>query len=132
MFLLIRSMSLIIVGDCSSFTFHNVSINTVVDGDMKIKLNSFTFHNVSINTIILRRPRFRPRVFTFHNVSINTDFQVFTFLCRTSLHSIMFLLIRNNASGMPVSILCFTFHNVSINTIYRISALRTFDLLYIP
>ena len=34
-----------------NFTFHNVSINTVVDGDMKIKLN--TLHSTMILLILL-------------------------------------------------------------------------------
>ena len=50
MFLLIQPFSIRLNKYCSIFTFHNVSINTLVPlSDIIISLN-FTFHNVSINT----------------------------------------------------------------------------------
>ena len=97
------------------FTFHNVSINTLLKlflNILQIALHSimfllipfdfsssgfmpnyFTFHNVSINTSLLPSPSNLVLYFTFHNVSINTtpdDFVGNTFY---TLHSIMFLLI---------------------------------------
>ena len=38
-----------------------------------VTLYSFTFHNVSINTIELKYEPDGQKDFTFHNVSINTD-----------------------------------------------------------
>ena len=35
-------------------------------------MNIFTFHNVSINSIVLSRRKSSEDVFTFHNVSINS------------------------------------------------------------
>ena len=59
-----------------TFTFHNVSINSVTHRGIYKRNTEFTFHNVSINSesfggyggIIL--------LFTFHNVSINSDIRL--------------------------------------------------------
>ena len=60
------------------------------------------------------------KIFTFHNVSINTNRTLLALMLRKlSLHSTMFLLILNQASGYFV-VTDFTFHNVSINTGNRI------------
>ena len=33
-----------------TFTFHNVSINSIIAGDHTSMVDTFTFHNVSINS----------------------------------------------------------------------------------
>ena len=55
---------------------------------------NFTFHNVSINTVIVDTKLKDIRFFTFHNVSINTEQGQFVIYVSPSLHSTMFLLIR--------------------------------------
>ena len=60
--------------------------------------SSFTFHNVSINTntrIYMQNQRLP---FTFHNVSINTKIRKPLILLHGNhLHSTMFLLIRHHS-----------------------------------
>ena len=94
MFLLIQQTWLWKQSLICSFTFHNVSINTVTNSYPVSRNALFTFHNVSINTFSFPTADAVLHDFTFHNVSINT---VYNFC---SDH------IRN----------LFTFHNVSINT----------------
>ena len=95
MFLLIRGSTTGIVTSVSSFTFHNVSINTSVTcivTDWPKSLHSTMFLLIpGANLNQLRDSN----VFTFHNVSINTGF--------------------SRAWTVPLSS-TFTFHNVSINT----------------
>ena len=50
MFLLILTRSLLDSLSFSSFTFHNVSINSVIPFGCGVSYSSFTFHNVSINS----------------------------------------------------------------------------------
>ena len=78
-------------------------------------LACFTFHNVSINTIIEQSLDIDFDYFTFHNVSINTKQDGCDNRCDMTLHSTMFLLIRVSDSS-PFHSPSFTFHNVSINT----------------
>ena len=116
MFLLIRDSPRYQSGFASTFTFHNVSINTTVltrllrlqqslhstmflliQEEEKVKeLHSwdFTFHNVSINTNVYADLYGLAPVFTFHNVSINTVWQAWQSSRERPLHSTMFLLIR--------------------------------------
>ena len=54
----------------------------------------FTFHNVSINSILIHQPCFKFFLFTFHNVSINSVEDFDRLLNNLNLHSIMYLLIR--------------------------------------
>ena len=72
MFLLILCSS-----DCrrtglSSFTFHDVSINTIRKTKPAKKFHNFTFHDVSINTFFVSPYGIGQAIFTFHDVSINT------------------------------------------------------------
>ena len=97
MFLLILCSS-----DCrrtglSSFTFHDVSINTIRKTKPAKKFHNFTFHDVSINTFFVSPYGIGQAIFTFHDVSINTKCSSFL-LCVTP---------------------AFTFHDVSINTVYE-------------
>ena len=98
MFLLILCSS-----DCrrtglSSFTFHDVSINTIRKTKPAKKFHNFTFHDVSINTFFVSPYGIGQAIFTFHDVSINTKCSSFL-LCVTP---------------------AFTFHDVSINTVYQL------------
>ena len=54
MFLLILSCVAYVFETVESFTFHNVSINTVYYGVVVCYPIFFTFHNVSINTFAER------------------------------------------------------------------------------
>ena len=71
MFLLIRWKHWLTGARTSTFTFHNVSINTDTQKFAFLFEFEFTFHNVSINTIVI------------HQMSIHISY----------LHSTMFLLI---------------------------------------
>ena len=80
-------------------------------------LSSFTFHDVSINTIRKTKPAKKFHNFTFHDVSINTiitQLYVFAFI---TLHSTMFLLIQESEGFNLYCLPVFTFHDVSINTV---------------
>ena len=77
------------------FTFHNVSINTEKRHRISLLRCYFTFHNVSINTMaVYLIALVFLSVFTFHNVSINTIIRKILFPAYWSLHSTLFLLIR--------------------------------------
>ena len=54
---------------------------------------NFTFHNVSINTVVAMQTTKTSYIFTFHNVSINTLKKAQEPHMFHTLHSIMFLLI---------------------------------------
>ena len=121
------------------FTFHNVSINTAVELSFNRHYLHFTFHNVSINTLYSTVSAFFCEIFTFHNVSINTTAKKTVSLTGKTLHSTMFLLIRNKSTRdtekvaalhstmfllihlygtmLMIHTCTFTFHNVSINTV---------------
>ena len=77
-----------------TFTFHNVSINIIKAITLTNTVNEFTFHNVSINTVTAEDNYVMKHTFTFHNVSINTKEKNILYLHFTNLHSTMFLLIR--------------------------------------
>ena len=94
MFLLIRWKHWLTGARTSTFTFHNVSINTDTQKFAFLFEFEFTFHNVSINTIVI------------HQMSIHISY----------LHSTMFLLILFYGDDIINMIAGFTFHNVSINT----------------
>ena len=55
---------------------------------------AFTFHNVSINTVLSAEIIKAMCLFTFHNVSINTETMQVLTVIHSTLHSTMFLLIR--------------------------------------
>ena len=78
-----------------SFTFHHVSIKTKTYACCCVFNKSFTFHHVSIKTLLKRYLAWVTKRFTFHHVSIKT-FQ--------SAHTIH-------------TALEFTFHHVSIKTL---------------
>ena len=98
------------------FTFHNVSINTLLPSVPDHLRVIFTFHNVSINTCRFLRKKGDCRRFTFHNVSINTIGKYGHKKPVKNLHSTMFLLIRETWLNYKLLAGKFTFHNVSINT----------------
>ena len=78
------------------FTFHDVSINT---GSKKLRFfvsPIFTFHDVSINTIRKTKPAKKFHNFTFHDVSINTIVDQGRVMRYVTLHSTMFLLILDS------------------------------------
>ena len=81
--------------DLIIFTFHNVSINTGGGSTVVAGMTVFTFHNVSINTVKAILPDSLTTIFTFHNVSINTEIVLCEECTYMTLHSTMFLLIRN-------------------------------------
>ena len=116
MFLLILKKKEEITMLLSSFTFHNVSINTLAHPTAQTShislhstmfllirhhhteivhdLKNFTFHNVSINTTETSTRMEMWLDFTFHNVSINTEQKKYNgYQLFASLHSTMFLLI---------------------------------------
>ena len=72
MFLLIQRRSCACIRRSPLFTFHNVSINTLLHLSSHRSTCKFTFHNVSINTGSVHRYVYAEYEFTFHNVSINT------------------------------------------------------------
>ena len=94
MFLLIQQTWLWKQSLICSFTFHNVSINTVTNSYPVSRNALFTFHNVSINTFSFPTADAVLHDFTFHNVSINTGRSTDSWTSQCSLHSTMFLLIR--------------------------------------
>ena len=94
MFLLIRWKHWLTGARTSTFTFHNVSINTDTQKFAFLFEFEFTFHNVSINTVTAEDNYVMKHTFTFHNVSINTKEKNILYLHFTNLHSTMFLLIR--------------------------------------
>ena len=75
MFLLILSIAVCFLPEISTFTFHNVSINSSCPTLPLLVLLPFTFHNVSINSYYIDPG--------------DSDF-------KKHLHSTMFLLIRLN------------------------------------
>ena len=93
MFLLIQQTWLWKQSLICSFTFHNVSINTVTNSYPVSRNALFTFHNVSINTFSFPTADAVLHDFTFHNVSINTRTTGRGCWGIRSLHSTMFLLI---------------------------------------
>ena len=93
MFLLIQQTWLWKQSLICSFTFHNVSINTVTNSYPVSRNALFTFHNVSINTVYNFCSDHIRNFFTFHNVSINTRTTGRGCWGIRSLHSTMFLLI---------------------------------------
>ena len=111
MFLLIHLNCFALNRLVSSFTFHNVSINTNLqcrDGrGYWLALHSIIF-------LLIRNPRKAvPSLsfnFTFHNVSINTTIQ----------------------KKSSIAFYNFTFHNVSINTVEALALCLLSDFLYIP
>ena len=58
----------------------------------------FTFHNVSINTIVSAMCSRTDSSFTFHNVSINTIVEAEDSDMKATLHSTMFLLILTSST----------------------------------
>ena len=103
--------------ELEKFTFHNVSINTILPSWSKL-LHYLHLHSTMF-LLILEPPQHiatRWKKFTFHNVSINTVNCYDTDSVRGYLHSTMFLLIHQSIVEAFGAALIFTFHNVSINT----------------
>ena len=153
MFLLIPNVPTPYPISFAFFTFHYVSINTMIEAIHKIQDNFFTFHYVSINTsnVLQVQPIFQTlhstmfllilpwrtsiskhAVFTFHYVSINTDMRVGSAPVVRTLHSTMFLLIQDQSVIINCTGIFFTFHYVSINTVFACSGQFFSFILYIP
>ena len=101
-----------------SFTFHNVSINTIANETYSPTMDN-TLHSTMFLLILLLQKRIQvmATIFTFHNVSINTNSAINQAADSiSSLQSTMFLLIPNQLRKSRIAINYFTFHNVSINT----------------
>ncbi len=96
-----------------------------------ISLFVFTFHNVSINSMVCLIEIAAERRFTFHNVSINSAYWHTPKYLPVYLHSTMFLLIRSSPDSFLVLWTEFTFHNVSINSTIRILPFEG-QWIYIP
>ena len=81
------------------FTFHNVSINSLILSISARTKFSFTFHNVSINSLILNDYIIIKCLFTFHNVSINSRYLIFLIFPTFSL---LFLSILDSICVFPL------------------------------
>ena len=82
----------------------------------KIKRAVFTFHDVSINTLItFFQPCYKSTLHSTMFLLIRKWQKQLTQTLMT-LHSTMFLLIRKNQRNTHCRDFCFTFHDVSINT----------------
>ena len=114
------------------FYLHSTMFLLIRSGQkIKIALSTFTFHNVSINSSYAEIICFCR--FYLHSTMFLLIRLIWIFLnCfHNYLHSTMFLLIQAVASLATVSFL-FTFHNVSINSRYLIFLIfPTFSLLFL-
>ena len=79
----------------NTFTFHDVSINTI--SWMRCWTSNSSLHSTMFLLIryFKRRIQEIEAIFTFHDVSINTAMKLLDISGQRSLHSTMFLLIRN-------------------------------------
>ena len=78
----------------------------------------FTFHYVSISTLLLRTVKVLRIVFTFHYVSISTRAQILKMQKIMHLHSTMYLFQLSIHFFIYLTSFLFTFHYVSISTPY--------------
>ena len=115
MFLLILIVFFIAVF-ASTFTFHNVSINSRDSFRMNPVEVKFTFHNVSINSTV---EEYKKK----HKLNLHSTMFLLIPLLDTLqlnqnlyLHSTMFLLIPIDSISLSSIVFLFTFHNVSINS----------------
>ena len=98
------------------FTFHNVSINSVMDA----MINATWFHLHSIMYLLI--PAHRQRVLLLRLYLHSIMYLLILFRCQPSnsyvayLHSIMYLLIHISPLPAVQASGTFTFHNVSINS----------------
>ena len=107
-----------------NFTFHNVSISTVLSYYDVVDKDSFTFHNVSISTkFLLNKYRqdkpLHPTMYLFLPNPLENAAVI-----RVTLHSTMYLFLHIRIYGDNAYIFCFTFHNVSISTFFFSNANR--------
>ena len=130
MFLLIRACNLIF---CNMLLPLHSIMFLLIHGHKIFRMvgTSFTFHNVSINTKIWQRScsDWNP----LHSIMfllIRRRPEAGNWSCKT-LHSIMFLLIHLNCFALNRLVSSFTFHNVSINTQRHLPRVQS-QLLYIP
>ena len=77
--------------------------------------NTFTFHYVSIKSLVIVIIELENFRFTFHYVSIKSSSALLLLLCRTYLHSTMYLL-NPGEFHYVVTDEKFTFHYVSIKS----------------
>ena len=97
MFLLIRRIDSA-SSSTTCFTFHDVSINTVVPLESVNRQTSL--HSTMFLLIPIASGHRRKRShFTFHDVSINTPSLTTLLTASLTLHSTMFLLIRRGISA---------------------------------
>ena len=138
MYLLNPTYSLATVNVKSQFTFHYVSIKSVINFHVcrnfrylhstMYLLNlfveriysvytQFTFHYVSIKSHFTIRTIFGSNLFTFHYVSIKSYLTSLLMLIINHLHSTMYLLNHCLSCLVCVSECRFTFHYVSIKSV---------------
>ena len=154
MFLLIRRRENGYKHERITFTFHNVSINSLrlrTIWSPKLYLHSTMFLLIRINSSLLLVVLLDLHSTMFLLIPVNTALSKFKFF---HLHSTMFLLIRllpvsdfdtdytftfHNVSINSTLIRCielcnfvFTFHNVSINSLFFVMFLCIFLIIYIP
>ena len=77
----------------------------------------FTFHYVSIKSIVAYLFKKGGYLFTFHYVSIKSMEQITTGVTDLNLHSTMYLLNPNIIICLIISVMKFTFHYVSIKSV---------------
>ena len=137
MFLLIRTADYGGIMDLV-FTFHNVSINTIIFHLLSIPHSSL--HSTMFLLIQLDKEKDNKNISSLHSTMFlliqnitsrkertkttlhSTMFLLIRFSAlhlpelQETLHSTMFLLIRLKSNSSAIVLICFTFHNVSINT----------------
>ena len=94
MYLLKLAPSAVMKTPVSSFTFHHVSIKTIILVTATLITAIFTFHHVSIKTLPFPSGFFNELTFTFHHVSIKTHYHHTGPDLNPYSHSTMYLLKR--------------------------------------
>ena len=92
MYLLKRCKGHTLQFDSVQFTFHHVSIKTLLNLSRKEFYSQFTFHHVSIKTIYCFAASVFVNIFTFHHVSIKTKNHSIDMTRYANSHSTMYLL----------------------------------------
>ena len=116
MYLLIPAISLFRKCFGHLFTFHYVSINSLLL-TRTAKPQTLCFYNyVSINSLLLTHDYYEIIKFTFHYVSINSNCHIYMYDLSAYLHSTMYLLILTPFTTGITFERIFTFHYVSINS----------------
>ena len=116
MFLLIQNPEVNSSYYFTYFTFHNVSINTENPDVSGVDFQNFTFHDVSINTLSSTHSKSRGVPLHSTMLLLIQIIRCMKLMLIASLHSTMFLLIRETWIRRNICPSAFTFHDVSINT----------------